>query len=203
MELLLSICIGYLIGSASPAALIAKLKQTNLRESGTGNLGATNTMLTFGFKYGILVMLIDALKAVLAMKLLEALFPESFIAPLLGGLFTAIGHMYPFYMGFKGGKGLAAFGGCILAYDPHMFIFLFILCWVLMLITNHSVTVPIASSTLFAILTTWKTRSLAVFLITTGFSLLLIRRHQDNIQKVLDGNDADIRGYLKEHLFHQ
>lgn len=201
MELLICCMIGYLIGSLSPSALLSRLKRRDLRENGTGNLGATNTMLTFGLKYGILVMLIDAMKAVIAMFISRRLFPEVPLAPLLTGLSTAIGHMYPFYMHFRGGKGLAAFGGCILAYDPHMFLFLFILCWVMMLLTNHSVSVPITSSTLFTLLTTWKTRSLAVFLITSAFSLIIIHRHQDNIKKVLDGDDADIRGFLKQRLF--
>lgn len=201
MELFICSFIGYLIGSLSPSALLSKIKGHDLRENGTGNLGATNTMLNFGFRYGVLVMLIDALKAVVAMSIASRLFPESSLAPLLTGLFSAIGHMYPFYMNFRGGKGLAAFGGCILAYDPHMFLFLFILCWVMMLLTNHSVAVPITSSALFAILTTWKTRSLAVFLITSAFSLIIIHRHQDNIKMVLDGDDADIRGYLRQRLF--
>lgn len=201
MKVLLSIVLGYLLGSLNPSALIARLKGMNLREQGTGNLGATNTMLTFGLGYGVLVMLFDACKAVLAMGLIGYLYPGDTTLSLLAGLFTAIGHMYPFYMNFQGGKGLAAFGGCILAYDPHMFLFLFIICWVLMLLSNHSVSVPITSSTLFTILSTWKSRSIPVFLITSLFSLLIIHRHQDNIRMVLEGNDADIRGYLRQHLF--
>ena len=202
MEVIISAGIGYLLGCLSPAALISKVKQTNLREHGTGNLGATNTMLTFGLKYGVLVMLFDALKAVFAMTLIRILFPDHPYAALLGGLFAAIGHMFPFYMDFKGGKGLAAFAGTILAYDRGIFVFLFVLCVLLMLISNHSAIVPISSSVLFTVLTTLKSRSVCVFIITSLFSFILIHRHRDNIQKILDGEDADVRGYLKEHIFH-
>lgn len=202
MEVIISIGIGYLFGCLSPAAFISKVKQTNLREHGTGNLGATNTMLTFGLRYGLFVMVFDALKAVFSMVLIQLLFPYHPFAPLLGGLFTAIGHMFPFYLNFNGGKGLAAFAGCILAYDRWIFLFLFVVCVLLMLISNHSAIVPISSSTLFTILTTLKTRSLSVFFITSAFSLVLIHRHRDNILKIVNGDDADVRGYLKEHLFH-
>ncbi len=200
MELIISIIIGYLLGSLSPAALISRKKHKNLREHGTGNLGATNTMLTFGLRYGVLVMLFDVIKAVCAFQLARYLFPEDPLSGLVAGLATPIGHMFPFYMRFKGGKGLAAFGGCILAYDPGMFLFLFILCVALMLITNHSAVVPMASSVLFTIFTTWKTKNLVVFLLTSCFSLIFIRRHKDNIMKIVNGDDADIRGYFREKL---
>lgn len=200
MELFICIIIGYLLGSLSPSALLSKIKHKNLRENGTGNLGATNTMLTFGLRYGIFVMLFDGLKAVCAIQLARYLFPENPLSGLVAGLATPIGHMYPFYMRFKGGKGLAAFGGCILAYDPGMFLFLFVLCVLLMLITNHSAVVPMASSVLFTIFTTWKTKSLIVFLMTSCFSLIFIHRHRDNIMKIINGDDADIRGYFREKL---
>lgn len=202
MELIISAGIGYGLGCLNSAAFISKVKQKDLREHGTGNLGATNTMLTFGLRYGIFVMVFDALKAVAAMLLIHQLFPDHPYAALLGGLFAAVGHMFPFYMDFKGGKGLAAFAGTILAYDRGIFVFLFVICVLLMLITNHTAVVPISSSILFTILTTLKSKSLSVFIITSVFSLLLIHRHQDNIMKIFNGNDADVRGYLKQHIFH-
>lgn len=202
MELIISAGIGYGLGCLSSAAFISKVKQKDLREHGTGNLGATNTMLTFGLRYGIFVMVFDALKAVVAMLLIHQLFPDHPYASLLGGLFAAVGHMFPFYLDFKGGKGLAAFAGTILAYDRGIFVFLFVICVLLMLITNHTAVVPISSSILFTILTTLKSKSLSVFIITSVFSLLLIHRHQDNIMKIFNGNDADVRGYLKQHIFH-
>lgn len=200
MELLVCMIIGYLLGSLSPAALLSKIKHTNLREHGTGNLGATNTMLTFGLRYGLFVMVFDALKAITAFGLARILFPDNPLSGLAAGLAAPIGHMFPFYLRFNGGKGLAAFGGCILAYDPAMFLLLFVLCVLLMLITNHSAVVPITSSALFSIFSTLKTKNLAVFLLTSCFSLIIIHRHKDNILKITNGDDADIRGYFREKL---
>lgn len=201
MEVIISGCIGYVFGCLSPAALISKWKDTDLRTHGTGNLGATNTMLVLGLRFGLLVMVFDALKAVLAMNLIRHLFPGHSYAPLLGGLFAAVGHMFPFYMDFRGGKGLAAFAGTILAYDRGIFFALLVLCILLMLITNHTAIVPISSSIIFTILSTLKSRSISVFAITSLFSIVIIYRHRDNIQRIFDGNDADVRGYLREHLF--
>lgn len=121
LETVISLVIGYLLGTLSPAALFAKLKKVNLRKRGTGNLGATNTTMVLGKQYGALVMILDIGKAFLACKLAELLFPELAVAGLLAGAAAVVGHIYPFYMKFKGGKGLAAFGGMILAYNPWMF----------------------------------------------------------------------------------
>lgn len=201
MEVIISACIGYFFGCVSPAALISRWKDTDLRQHGTGNLGATNTMLVFGLKFGVIVMLFDGLKAVCAMNLIRHLFPDHPYGALLGGLFAAIGHMFPFYMDFRGGKGLAAFAGTILAYDRGVFLALLILCVLLMLISNHTAIVPITSSVAFTVLSTIKSRSVSVFVITSLFSIVIIYRHRDNIERIFNGNDADVRGYLKEHLF--
>lgn len=201
MELIISACIGYLFGCLSPSALISKLKDTDLRQEGTGNLGATNTMLVFGLKCGIFVMLFDALKAVFAMCFIHRLFPEHEYASLLAGLLAAVGHMFPFYMDFRGGKGLAAFAGTILAYDRGIFVSLFVLCVLLMLISNHTAIVPITSSIAFTVLSTMKSRNVTVFVLTALFSIVIIYRHRDNIERIFNGNDADVRGYLKERLF--
>lgn len=202
MEIIISACIGYLFGCLSPSALISKLKDTDLRQEGTGNLGATNTMLVFGLKCGVFVMVFDAMKAVFAMYFIHRLFPDHEYASLLGGLWAAVGHMFPFYMEFQGGKGLAAFAGTILAYDRGIFVTLFVLCVLLMLISNHTAIVPITSSIIFTVLSTMKSRSVSVFIITSLFSMVIIHRHRDNIERIFNGNDADVRGYLKEHLFH-
>ena len=96
MELLSSAVIGYGLGCLSPAALISKLKNIDLRTKGTKNLGGSNTMLVIGRAWGILVMLLDILKAYFAVKIAKWLFPQVTIAQLVAGLFAVIGHVFPF-----------------------------------------------------------------------------------------------------------
>ena len=115
---------GYSFGCINPAAALAVRKKKNLREIGTKNLGATNAAVAFGKKYGVLVMVIDILKSFISVKLARILFPQLYIAGLVAGGSAVMGHIFPVQMKFKGGKGLAAFGGLILAFDPMMFLML-------------------------------------------------------------------------------
>lgn len=93
-KILLIMLMGYLLGSLNPAAFISMLKKKNLREMGTGNLGATNTMLTFGKKYGVMVMLFDVIKAVISVNIAKLVLPKMILAGITAGVCTMIGHIY-------------------------------------------------------------------------------------------------------------
>lgn len=196
MEILASILIGYLLGTLSPAALFSKMKKINLRNEGTGNLGATNTALTMGKGYGVLVMVLDIGKAFLACKAAQYLFPQLPNIGLLTGAATMVGHMYPFYMKFKGGKGLATFGGTVLAYDPWMFLLMLTVGLVLMLVINYSVALHIWAVVSFPILVALKSQSLDLFMISLCISLLLMAKNVSVLRRARRGEDQKIRDYL-------
>lgn len=198
-----SLLIGYLLGSLSPAALLSKLKHTDLKSVGTKNLGASNAMLIFGKGSGAFVMLVDILKAYLASRIAGALFPKLALAGLIAGLGAVIGHVFPFYMHFRGGKGLAAFGGMILAFDGWMFLLLLTLGIVLMVIVNYSVAMPMSAAVLFPILALVKTRSLGAFLVCAAASVLVIVKHWSNIEKGKSGRDINIREFIREKAFNR
>lgn len=199
MNYLLLILAAYLLGSLNPAALIARLKHKNLRKHGTGNLGATNVMLNFGKGFGILVMLFDTAKAALAVSVAQALFPASpELAGLLAGGCTVVGHVFPFYLGFKGGKGLAAFGGLVLAFDPLLFLFLLILGVLLMIAVNYSFVLPFSAALLFPLLTGIRHRSLSLALLAAAIGALILCKHAGNLRKARNGTDVKIRDYLKK-----
>lgn len=143
MDAVLSIALGYFAGSLSPSSLVGRLKKTDVRKSGTGNLGATNTMLVLGWGAGIFVMLFDLMKSFLSGKLAQYLFPGLSVAGMLACIGAMIGHCFPVFHRFRGGKGLAAFGGlviyCGLKYVP------IVLCagWAVMWIFDCTVIFPI------------------------------------------------------------
>lgn len=197
MQTALTILIGYLLGTLSPSALLSKIKQLDLRTQGTKNLGASNTMLVMGKKYGALVMLFDIFKAYFAAKLAKALFPQFVLAQFLAGFSAVVGHIFPFYLGFRGGKGLAAFGGMVLACDPMAFLFLLILGVILMLLTNASVSMPLSAGALYPILSLIRSQSLAVFTVTAAAGILIIVKHWSNIGKARRGEDIRIRAFVK------
>lgn len=197
MDILITILVGYLLGTLSPSALLSKIKQLDLRTQGTHNLGASNTMLVMGKKYGALVMIFDIFKGFFAAKLAKLLFPQLALAQLLAGFSAVVGHIFPFYLGFKGGKGLAAFGGMVLAYDPIVFLFLLVLGIILMLLTNASVAMPLSAGALFPILSLIRSQSLVVFFITAAAGILIIVKHWSNIGKARRGEDLKIRSFVK------
>lgn len=200
MKVFLCISFGYLIGSVSPSALLSKVKKKSLRENGTGNLGATNVMLNFGKLYGVLVMLFDILKAFFTVKLSAFLFPLSTLIPLVAGIAVVVGHIFPFYMKFKGGKGLASFGGLILAYDPTTFLILLIIGLSLMLILNYGVFLPVSAAVIFPLFIWLKTYQVADLVAAIILGAVIIFAHLENLSDAVNGSAIKIREYIKNDL---
>ena len=127
-SIIVTCVIGYLMGTIQPAYLIGKLKGIDIREHGSKNAGAANTSMTLGWGLGFLTALLDILKAAAAVHLVRCFLtsepfnlitPESFtFLPFLGGAMAVLGHNYPFYMKFKGGKGTACAMGLMFGFDP-------------------------------------------------------------------------------------
>ena len=193
----LSILLGYLLGSLSPSALLSKLKKKNLRNQGTRNLGATNTMLILGKGYGALVMLFDSAKAYAAVKLAANLFPALAYGGLIAGCAAVVGHIFPFYMSFKGGKGLAAYGGMILGLEPLLFLILLMIAVAAMFITNHAIAMTVSAALLFPIFLFIHTGDMAAFLIVASISVLIITRHTGSILEAIHGEDTKVRDFIK------
>lgn len=200
MKILICILLGYLLGTLSPSALVSKLKRKDLRESGTGNLGATNTMLHFGSALGALVMLLDMAKAVAAVCLARWIAPEAEWLWMAAGAFAVIGHCFPFYLKFKGGKGLAAFAGLVLAYKPALFLFLLISGVTLMFVVNYSFILPFYAASFFAVYVTVLGRGLLITLFAIAVSALIIIMHFGNLVKAINGEDRKIREHVRAKL---
>ncbi len=117
----LCLLIGYLAGNFQTAFFVGKLNGIDIREKGSGNAGTTNTLRVLGKKAGLFVFVGDLAKSILAVVLVYFLFRGSYpeliyLLKLYAGLGVILGHNFPFYMGFKGGKGIAAMSGMIIAF---------------------------------------------------------------------------------------
>lgn len=205
MKLLLSALLGYLIGSLNPSALISKLKKDDLRTHGTGNLGATNVNMVYGRMYGALVMIFDISKSVIAYKIAEhLLFKDDATYAVLAGMLASgmavAGHIFPFYMRFRGGKGVAAFAGMVIAYQPIFLLILVPICFSLMLIFNYGFMLPISGVVLFCIMATFCEKSVWIFIITAFVAVLIIMKHIPNIKKVATPDEIRARDYVKYHI---
>lgn len=119
---LLCLLIGYVFGMIQTAYIYGKIKGIDIREHGSGNAGTTNTLRVLGPKAGIIVFAGDLLKCLIAVLIVKYTFANNYesIKPLLllyTGAGCVIGHNYPFYLNFKGGKGIAATGGLMIAFS--------------------------------------------------------------------------------------
>lgn len=113
---LISLLIGYFIGCISMGFIVGKLTKTDLRKKGSGNLGTTNALRVLGFRAGLATFLGDILKGVLAFFLCRLIFPDdSLLAGIYAGAGAILGHDFPFYLKFKGGKGIASTIGIVLS----------------------------------------------------------------------------------------
>lgn len=197
LKLIICLAGGYLLGSLSPAALIGRIKNINLRKKGTGNMGATNVMLVLGKAYGAIVMFLDISKAFIAVKAAQLLSPDIAWAGIAAGGCAVCGHIFPFYMRFKGGKGLAPYAGMVLAVDPLLFAFLLVFCTAAMVIVNYSVAMPWSAGMLFPLLSIFRSDNVFYIIIAASVSLLIMIKHLPNLIKAIRGEDIKIRSYIK------
>lgn len=204
MEAILSLGIGYLAGSLSPSALVGRLNKTDVRESGTGNLGATNTMLVLGWGAGIFVMVFDLMKSFLSGKLAQLLFPSLRVAGMLGCIGSMVGHCFPVFHHFRGGKGLATFGGLVIYCGVRYVPIVLAAGLAMMLLFDSTVAFPLTVSALLPLLLYAFGRTGAEIWTAVAAGLVLVAMHIGNLKKAIAGDEImHVRGYLKEKLFHQ
>lgn len=189
MHGVLSLVIGYLIGCMNPARMVGKRKNVNLKESGTGNLGATNTALVLGRKAGYFVLFFDMFKSFFSYRLAKFLFPQLAAAGVIACIGVILGHAFPVFFGFQGGKSLAAFGGLVLAHDPVQFAVLLTLGIVMAFVMNYGVYLAVTATTLFPILSWIRSGSLMTFFSTATASGIVLALHFGNLRRAITGED--------------
>lgn len=197
MKTILSLLMGYLIGAISPAALLGKIKHVNLKETGTKNLGASNAMQVLGRGYGVIVMVIDIAKAYFAAKAAKLLFPKMAVAGFVAAFGAIVGHIYPFYMHFKGGKGLAALGGMVCFYNPWLLVFYLTVGVALMILANRTVFLPVFAAITFPLIVLWQTGDFGMFAVAVAAAVLIIFAHRENFGRVERGEEVPLRELIK------
>ncbi|MEE1315049.1 MAG: glycerol-3-phosphate 1-O-acyltransferase PlsY [Faecalimonas sp.] len=141
MERIVSVLIGYAFGLFQTGYLYGKAQHIDIREHGSGNSGTTNALRTLGWKAGAITFLGDCLKCILAVVVVRLIYGTDHEAITLlsmyAGAGAVLGHNFPFYLKFKGGKGIAATAGLIIATNPVMTITLLLLFVGILLLTRY------------------------------------------------------------------
>ncbi len=192
MEYLYCTLIGYAIGTINPSYLLARIRGFDIRKKGSGNAGASNALILFGKLWGVLCALFDIGKAYLAILLTEVLFPDCTHAFAVTGVACTLGHIFPFYMKFRGGKGLSCLGGLILRFDWRLFLLMLVAEVILVLIVDYICFVPITASVAFAIIYAVLTRDLIGTLLLLGLTGVIFGKHLENFRRIRCGTEMHL-----------
>ncbi|WP_440895532.1 glycerol-3-phosphate 1-O-acyltransferase PlsY [Amphibacillus sp. Q70] len=188
---LLFIVIAYLLGSIPSGLIIGKLfYKTDIREHGSGNLGGTNTFRVLGKKAGIIVTSADILKGTLAASI-PFIFNQPELSPLIIGIFAVIGHMYPIFAHFRGGKAVATSGGLILGVNPLLF-FIILISFFIVLYLSKYVSLSSMVTGIIAIITTLILREYGLLIVTSILTLFIFYRHRANIKRIINKTEPKI-----------
>ena len=192
IAVIVSIIVGYLIGCINLSYLIGRHKGFDIREHGSGNAGASNVIITVGKKAGAFVAFFDIFKAYFAVRVCCMLFPGIFLIGAITGVAVILGHIFPFYMGFKGGKGFASLGGSILALDYRIFLILLIAAIFVVFISNYVCVGPTSVSLVFPIIYGYVYRAEGGWYaagILSVAAVAIIYRHMENFKRIREGNE--------------
>lgn len=200
MEFVVCVSIGYLLGCISPSYFLSKSKGIDLRNVGQENLGATNAFLMLGKSSGIITMVIDFMKSFLAVKLVQLMFPYYVIGGITAGSAAILGHIFPFYLNFRGGKGLAALGGIILSTDWRIFLILAFIGIIAILISDWGVAASFSTAILYPVLYFIGTKSFISLVILEISCICVIVKHCANIPRLKEGKEPSVRMAIKKFL---
>lgn len=191
MQIALLLLIAYLLGAIPTGLIVGKLFfNKDIRKFGSGNLGATNTFRVLGKKAGIFVTIFDVAKGVL-----PAIFPIIYDLDIHGiwfGLTAIIGHVYPIYLKFKGGKAVATSAGVILGVNPVVFLIIAVIFFTL-LFTTRMVSLTSILTSIGNFITTLFFDDLILQIISFLIMLLIIIRHSSNIKRIISGTEPKIQ----------
>lgn len=200
---------GAAIGSINPSYLIGRLRGFDIRKEGSGNAGASNAVILMGKIVGLFCTLFDIGKAFAAFRTAPLIFGQSAYFEVIAGTACILGHIFPFYMKFRGGKGLAALGGVILAVDWRLFLIMLGAEILFAVAVDYICVVPISACVIFPLLygflgdagTAWLRHAGAGWwgaLIFGAAAIAMLYRHVENVRRIRAGTEMHL-SYLWKH----
>jgi acyl phosphate:glycerol-3-phosphate acyltransferase len=190
---LISISLAYLLGSIPFGYLLVKIfRHQDIRTTGSGNIGATNVARSGAKGLGIATLLLDCGKAFLAVKIAQHLAPGNYDLAVVAAVAAILGHVFPIWLGFRGGKGVASALGAFLALSPAAAGCTFAVFLVVFLITRYVSLSSIIGSALFPLFGLYFA-PVRTPIVIAGFlfiPLLVIIKHRENIARLVKGTES-------------
>lgn len=187
----LALLVGYLLGSIPFGLLLTRMAgKGDIRDIGSGNIGATNVLRSGSRKLAALTLLLDATKGAVAVLIAQLIWPDSVRFAAAGAL---IGHLFPIWLKFRGGKGVATFLGILIPLLP-VAALVYALVWIGLLLTVRISSAAGMAAAASAPLTAFVLGDQQLFLMLLAFALLVIWRHRENIQRLIVGTEPRVGG---------
>lgn len=214
MERILCLAIGYLLGLFQTAYIYGRMHGIDIRQHGSGNAGTTNTLRVLGTKAGLIVFAGDVLKCVLAVVICSVLFgkkhPEMvYLLKMYAAAGAILGHNFPFYLNFKGGKGIAATAGLLLSFHP-AFLIVGIIMFFGTFLTTHYVSLGsllVYAAFMIQIIVSGQTGLFKgmgqgmlteMYAVAAFLTIMAYYKHRENIKRLLKGEERKTYLFKKQ-----
>lgn len=200
MEIIYSSIFAYLVGSIPTAYLIGRVFfGFDIRKKGTGNMGASNMVSVKGWKIGILTGAIDFMKGMGTILILKGVMPHwNYQILFMAATFATIGHMYPVFLKFKGGKGTATLAGGLIGLDYQVALICMTILIVFLALTDHAAPGVIAVSTVMIFLYRLFGYRWGVSLLLVPIAILMIGRNFENLHKISSGSETGLKAHIRK-----
>lgn len=189
IQLFLSAIAGYLLGSLNSSLIIGRFYGVDVRKHGSGNAGTTNTLRTLGKKAALLVLMGDIVKGVLAYIAGYYIYGGQ-LGGMLGGTAAILGHVWPVFFGFKGGKGVLTSLAVLLLIDWPIALGLLSIFIIIVLITRFISLGSIVGAVLFPVAAVVLGRSIETIILSGIIAVLIVLKHHTNIKRLLSGTES-------------
>lgn len=184
-----SVIVGYLLGSLNTSLIIGRFYKVDVRQHGSGNAGMTNTLRTLGKKAALLVIFGDMLKGILAYLAGYFIFGGK-LGGMLAGTACIIGHIWPAFFGFKGGKGVLTALAVLIMFDWQIALGLFVVFTIILLLTRYVSLGSVTAAFLFPISAAAFGRDTQTLIFSGIIAVLVILKHHENIGRLLSGTES-------------
>lgn len=189
IQLILSAIAGYLLGSLNSSLIVGKFYGVDVRNHGSGNAGTTNTLRTLGKKAALFVLLGDILKGIIAFAAGYYIYGGQ-TGGMLAGTAAVLGHVWPVFFGFKGGKGVLTTLAVLMLFDWPIALGLLGVFIIILLLTKYVSLGSVIAAFLFPVVSVVLGRSSEAIIFSGIIAVLIILKHHTNISRLLNGTES-------------
>ncbi len=201
LKILICLAVGYGFGCFSTSYVIGKINSIDIRNYGSGNAGTTNALRTLGWKAGFLTFLGDAIKAIVAVLLIRFIIQDQAYGQLLllyVGLGVVLGHNFPVWLHFRGGKGIAATGGVMLAFDWRLGLAALAVFLIVVILTRYVSLGSLMISLLFPVwIVLLYPGNIHMLIVSVIFTVSAFIKHRTNIKRLINGTENKLGQKVK------